>query len=159
GEVYDWAADAATLKEAGFHFRTRSDTEFILHAYEHWGIDFISRLRGMFALAILDITRRSVYVVRDRLGLKPVVYAHRPDGLAFASTVRALLPWLPRTARNFSAAGIDAYLAHRYIPAPRTVFAEMSRLPPAHYLHYDLATGSVTTKEYWRPEPSEEPWL
>ena len=86
----------------------------------------------MFAIAILDLRRRTVYVVRDRLGLKPVVYAHRGDGFAFASTVRALLPWLPRAARGFSAEGIDAYLAHRTIPAPRTVFAPMSRLPPAH---------------------------
>jgi asparagine synthase (glutamine-hydrolysing) len=159
GEVYDWAADAKTLEAAGFRFRTRSDTEFILHAYEHWGIDFVHRLRGMFALAICDLGRRAVYVVRDRLGLKPVVYAHRDDGFAFASTVRALLPWLPRAARGVSAEGIDAYLAHRTIPAPRTVFAAMSRLPPAHYLRYDLVTGRLEAREYWRPEPSAEPWL
>jgi asparagine synthase (glutamine-hydrolysing) len=159
GEVYDWVADAEALKAAGYRFRTRSDTEFILHAYEHWGIDFVHRLRGMFAIAIVDLARRAVYVLRDRLGLKPVVYAHRDDGFAFASTVRAVLPWLPRTARAFSAEGIDAYLAHRTIPAPRTVLAGVSRLPPAHYLHYDLATGQLATHEYWRPEPSPEPWL
>jgi asparagine synthase (glutamine-hydrolysing) len=159
GEVYDWAADAETLRAAGYAFRTRSDTEFILHAYEHWGIEFVSRLRGMFALAILDLRQRALYIVRDRLGLKPVVYAHRDDGFAFASTTRALLPWLPREARTFSADGIDAYLAHRTIPAPRTIFASISRLPPAHWLRYDLATGRVDTREYWRPEPSAEPWL
>lgn len=159
GEVYDWAEDAQTLKAAGLVFRTRSDTEFILHAYEHWGIDFVSRLRGMFAIAILDVKRRCVYVIRDRLGLKPVVYARRDDGFAFASTTRALLPWLPRDARTFSHEGIDAYLAHRTIPAPRTIFANIARLPPAHWLRYDLATGEVETREYWRPEPSSEPWL
>ena len=159
GEVYDWAADAETLKAAGYRFRTRSDTEFILHAYEHWGIDFVARLRGMFAFAILDLRRRALYVVRDRLGLKPVVYAHRDDGFAFASTTRALLPWLPREARGFSAEGIDAYLAHRTIPAPRTIFSSIARLPPAHWLRYDLATGAIETREYWRPQPSAEPWL
>ena len=159
GEVYDWAADADLLKAAGYRFRTRSDTEFILHAYEHWGVDFVHRLRGMFAIAIVDLARREVYLFRDRLGLKPVVYAHRADGFAFASTVRAVLPWLPRDARAFSAEGIDAYLAHRTIPAPRTVLAGVSRLPPAHYLHYDLASGRLATREYWRPEPSPEPWL
>ncbi|MEO8674151.1 MAG: asparagine synthase (glutamine-hydrolyzing) [Casimicrobiaceae bacterium] len=159
GEVYDWADDAATLKAAGYVFRTRSDTEFILHAYEHWGIDFVSRLRGMFAIAILDLRQREVYVIRDRLGLKPVVYAHRDDGFAFASTTRALLPWLPRDARKFSADGIDAYLAHRTIPAPRTIFENIRRLPPAHWLRYDLATGKLDTREYWRPGPSTEPWL
>ena len=159
GEVYDWAADAKELTAAGYHFRTHSDTEFILHAYEHWGIDFVARLRGMFALAICDLKRGAVFVVRDRLGLKPIIYAHRADGFAFASTVRALLPWLPRDARHFSAEGIDAYLAHRTIPAPRTVFVNLSRLPPAHYLHYDLASGQLALHEYWRPEPSNEAWL
>ncbi|RPH59029.1 MAG: asparagine synthase (glutamine-hydrolyzing), partial [Burkholderiales bacterium] len=159
GEVYDWAADAETLTTAGHRFRTRSDTEFILHAYEHWGIGFVSRLRGMFAIAICDLRRRRVYLVRDRLGLKPVVYAQQPDGIAFASTVRALLPWLPPAARSLSAEGIDAYLAHRTIPAPRTVFAGVSRLPPAHWLGYDMTTGRVEMNEYWRPAPTTEPWL
>ncbi len=159
GEVYDWAADAEALKSAGYVFRTRSDTEFILHAYEHWGIDFVARLRGMFAIAILDLRQRALFVIRDRLGLKPLVYAHRDDGFAFASTTRALLPWLPGDARGVSAEGIDAYLAHRTIPAPRTIFSHMRRLPPAHWLRYDLATGKLETHEYWRPEPSDEPWL
>jgi asparagine synthase (glutamine-hydrolysing) len=159
GEVYDWAADAETLKAAGYVFRTRSDTEFILHAYEHWGIEFVHRLRGMFAIAICDLRRRALYLVRDRLGLKPVVYAQREDGFAFASTVRALLPWLPPEARGLSAEGVDAYLAHRTIPAPRTIFSNIARLPPAHWLHCDLASGRVTTREYWKPEPSREPWL
>lgn len=159
GEVYNWAADAKTLAAAGFTFRTHSDTEFILHAYEHWGLSFVDRLRGMFAISILDLRQRAVYIVRDRFGLKPVVYAHRADGFGFASTVRTLLPWLPAEERQFSAESIDAFLAHRTIPAPRTVFAGMRRLPPAHYLRYDLATRSLTEQEYWRPEPSTDPWL
>lgn len=159
GEVYDWAADAATLAAAGFRFRTRSDTEFILRAYEHWGIGFIERLRGMFAIAICDLRQRTLYLIRDRLGLKPVVYSQRPEGFAFASTVRALLPWLPREARKLSADGIDAYLAHRTIPAPRTIFSDVSRLPPAHYLRCDLASGRVEVREYWRPAPAAGAWL
>jgi asparagine synthase (glutamine-hydrolysing) len=159
GEVYDWAADAKTLEAAGYRFRTRSDTEFILHAYEHWGIECVARLRGMFAIAIVDLKRRAVWVIRDRLGLKPVVYSHRPDGFAFASTVRALLPWLPADARGFSGDAIDAYLAHRTIPAPYTIFTSASRLPAAHWLRFDLATGGLETREYWRPEPSGEAWL
>jgi asparagine synthase (glutamine-hydrolysing) len=159
GEVYDWASDAEILKAAGFHFRTHCDTEFILHAYEHWGIGFLERLRGMFAIAICDQRRKVVYLVRDRLGLKPVVYAHRDDGFAFASTVRALLPWLPIGARALSPEGIDAYLTHRGIPAPRTLFKEILRLPAAHFARYDLQTGNLLTQEYWRPKPSQEPWL
>lgn len=159
GEVYDWADDAKVLTASGFHFRTRSDTEFILHAYEHWGIGFVEHLRGMFAIAICDLRKRVVHLIRDRLGLKPIVYAQRDGGFAFASTVRALLPWFPRGEITLSAEGIDAYLAHRSIPAPRTLFSGMSRVPPAHLVSYDLATGSLTTREYWRPAPSTAPWL
>lgn len=159
GEVYDWAADAKVLRDAGYAFRTRSDTEFILHAYEHWGIGCVERLRGMFAMAIVDLGRRCVYLIRDRMGLKPVVYAQRPEGLAFASTVRAVLPWLPAEARRFSAEGIDAYLAHRTVPAPRTVIDGVARLPPAHHLRYDLGTHLSTLTEYWRPAGSADAWL
>ena len=158
GEVYDWMADAKSLMAAGYQFRTRSDTEFILHAYEHWGLRFIEKLRGMFAIAIVDLRNYVVYVVRDRVGLKPIVYAHRHDGFAFASTVRALLPWVPNEARTLSVEGIDAYLAHRTIPAPRTLFAAIRRLPAAHYLQYELQTGRLTDHEYWQPTPSTEPW-
>ena len=159
GEVYDWAADAAELEARGYRFRTRSDTEYILHAFEHWGVDFVHRLRGMFAIAIVDLRDRSLHLFRDRLGLKPLVYAHRPDGFAFASVVRAVLPWLPPDARGFSVDGIDAYLAHRTVPAPRTILADVLRLPPAHHLRYDLRTGGLKLEEYWRPEPSPAPWL
>jgi asparagine synthase (glutamine-hydrolysing) len=159
GEVYDWSADAKVLEAAGYRFRTRSDTEFILHAYEHWGIDCIARLRGMFAIALVDLRKRALYLVRDRLGLKPLIYAHRDDGIAFASTVRALLPSLPRDARTFSEESIDAYLAHRTVPAPRTIFKGVSRLPPAHYLSYALDSGAMAIHEYWKPEASTAPWL
>ena len=159
GEVYDWSADRDLLTASGVQFHTRSDTEFILHAYEHWGIDFVQRLRGMFALAILDLRKHALYVVRDRLGLKPVVYSHGAQGFAFASVVRALIPWLPPDKRTLSPQGIDAYLAHRYLPAPMTIMKDVMRLPAAHHLRYDLASRELEITEYWRPEPSSEPWL
>ena len=159
GEVYDWAASARELEAAGYAFRTRSDTEFILHAYEHWGSDCLSRLRGMFAIAILDLRRQALFLARDRLGLKPIVYAAREDGFAFGSTVRSLLPWLPPDARRTSHEAVDAYLAHRTIPAPRTIIDGVLRLPPAHWLRHDLRTGETTLGEYWRPEPTAEDWL
>ena len=159
GEVYDWAASARELEAAGYAFRTRSDTEFILHAYEHWGSECLSRLRGMFAIAILDLRRQALFLARDRLGLKPIVYAAREDGFAFGSTVRSLLPWLPPDARRTSHEAVDAYLAHRTIPAPRTIIDGVLRLPPAHWLRHDLRTGETTLGEYWRPEPTAEDWL
>ena len=144
GEVYGWQDEARLLEARGAKFRTRSDTEFILRAYEAYGIDgMLPRLRGMFAFALVDFRTRRVHLVRDRLGLKPLVYAHIGSSLAFGSTVRSVLPWLPNDRRRLAPEAIDAYLAHRYIPAPRTVFADIARLPNAHRLEYALDTGAL----------------
>jgi asparagine synthase (glutamine-hydrolysing) len=159
GEVYDWASAAAELKALGYAFRNRSDTEFILHAYEAWGIDCLARLRGMFALTILDLRRRTVWLVRDRMGLKPLVYTAFDDKLAFGSTVRSVLAFLPQSRREFSAEGVDAYLAHRYIPAPRTVFSAINRLENGHYLRFDLDSRRLEKVRYWHPRPHVGNWL
>lgn len=154
GEVHGWGEAARELTAAGGPFRTRSDTEFILRGYEAWGIDgLLPRLTGMFAFALVDFRARRVHVVRDRMGEKPVVYAHSGDGFAFGSTVRSVLPWLPRDRRGFSPEAIDAYLAHRYVPAPRTIFAHVARLPNAHRLEYDLDRGTLAVHRYWAPRP------
>jgi asparagine synthase (glutamine-hydrolysing) len=150
GEVYGWEDEAAALAAQGAVFRTRSDTEFILRAYEAWGFPaLLDHLRGMFALAILDRRLGKVFLARDRMGLKPLVYGVRADGLAFGSTVRSVLPWLPPEERRFSPEAIDAYLAHRYVPAPRTIFGGLQRLENAHYLSYDLASGRLEKTCYW----------
>jgi len=152
GEVYGWGDDAAGLKSRGVVFRTRSDTEFILRGYEAWGLDrLLERLRGMFAFAILDRRTGKLHLARDRMGEKPLIYAHRPDGIAFGSTVRAVLPWLPPDARGFDPQALDAYLAHRYIPAPRTVLGAIQRLENSHLLSYDLITGRLDKRRYWQP--------
>ena len=154
GEVYGWEADAEELKKRGYVFKTTSDTEFILNAYQAWGLEgCLARLRGMFALAILDLRARKLYLVRDRLGIKPLVYWHRGSELAFGSTVRALLPYLRPEERRLSSTGIDAYLAHRYVPAPHTVFENIRRLPHGHHACFDLNTGALTLTPYWQPRP------
>ena len=155
GEVYDWQQEARILEGRGARFRTRSDTEFILRAYEEYGIEgLLPRLRGMFAFAIADFRTRVVHLVRDRMGLKPLVYAHRDGSLAFGSTVRSVLPWLPAAARAFSPDAIDAFLAHRYIPAPRTIFTNIARLANGHRVAYDLDTGRLSQHRYWTPAPA-----
>lgn len=164
GEVYDWERHAAELRGRGAAFRTRSDTEFILRGYEAWGIEtLLARLRGMFAFAIVDARKGKVFLARDRMGEKPLVYTSAGGQLAFGSTVRSVLPFLSRGERGFerrfSPEGIDAYLAHRYIPAPRTIFADIHRLENGHYLEFDLASRVLAKRPYWRAEPEGGSWL
>src|SRR5574343_421485 len=159
GEVYDWQQHADELRRQGVQFTTHADTEFILRGYEAWGLEgLLPKLRGMFAFAILDWNKCEVFVVRDRMGLKPLVYTTANGGLAFGSLVRAVLPAVPKDQRQFSAESIDAYLAHRYIPAPRTIFQHIHRLENAHYLHYRLDTQQLTKHCYWQPLGAAGDW-
>lgn len=157
GEVYDWERAAAQLR-ARSPFRTRSDTEFILRGYEAWGVEkLLERLRGMFAFGILDLAKGKVFLARDRMGEKPLVYASVDGELAFGSTVRSVLPFLRK--RELSPESIDAYLAHRYIPAPRTIYRQVHRLENGHYLEFDLRTRALAKRRYWKPEPEQGSWL
>ncbi len=153
GEVYGWEDEAHALAQSeGRPFRTRSDTEFILRGYEAWGLEaLLPSLRGMFALAILDLRQQKLLLARDRMGLKPLVYYRQGNEFAFGSLVRAVLPYLPAGQRAFSPQAIDAYLAHRYIPPPRTVLRHVERLENAHWLSFDLRSGALEKRCYWRP--------
>ncbi|NLR76443.1 asparagine synthase (glutamine-hydrolyzing) [Leeia aquatica] len=154
GEVYGWEEDAQALQAQGMPFRTTSDTEYILNAYLAYGFEgMLSRLRGMFALTIVDWRHGRVWLARDRMGLKPLLYYHQDGELAFGSMVRAVLPYLPLSRRVLSSTGIDAYLAHRYIPAPHTIYRDIQRLENGCYLQYELQTGSLQKHVYWQPEP------
>lgn len=156
GEVYGWEQAKADLQAAGHIFHTTSDTEFILRAYQQWGWEgLLPRLRGMFALVVVDRRIGKVFAARDRLGLKPLVYYHDAEKgeFAFASLVRGVVPYLPADKRDFSPAGIDAYLAHRTIPAPATIFTHLQRLENAHTLEFDLASGELKKCRYWTPAP------
>jgi hypothetical protein len=155
GEVYGWQADARELEKSDVRFNTWCDTEFILRGYEAWGIEaLLPRLRGMFAFAIVDFRTKRVHVVRDRMGLKPVVYAHGENGFAFGSLVRSVLPWLPRGRARFVRRGDRRVLSRiATFRAPRTIFGHIHRLPNAHRLELDLATNALRVHRYWAPQP------
>ncbi len=152
GEVYDWQEDAAYLRSQQVRFRSHSDTEFILHAYAHWGIDMIHRLRGKFALAILDWRSQELWLATDRLGLKPLLYSMHDGNLAFASLLRALLPTLSPQQRQWNPYAIDAYLAHRSIPCPQTILQGVNRMPAGHLARFDLRDRSFRLHRYWQLE-------
>ncbi len=146
GEIYNFQELRAGLQAKGHVFKTKSDTETILHLYEEKGTEFPKYLRGMFAVAIWDVNRKRLVLARDRIGKKPLYYAVTPHCLAFASELRALLaaPGLPR---EINPAAIDAYLTLQYIPSPMSVFKGINKLEPASVLVFE--NGAARCEKYW----------
>jgi asparagine synthase (glutamine-hydrolysing) len=146
GEIYNFREIRFELEHAGHRFRTRTDTEVIVHAYEQWGDEAVHRFRGMFAFAIWDEPRRRLLLVRDRLGIKPVYYSVTPTGLTFGSEIKSLLED-PEVARDWSAEALDSYLTLLYVPSPRTIYRHIDKLAPGHLLV--AQNGHVTVRRYW----------
>jgi len=157
GEIYNFRQLRAELMTAGRRFRTRSDTEVILHAYAVHGEACVERLAGMFAFAIWDDAERRLFLARDRLGKKPLYYWHRDRLFLFASEPKALLCH-PAVARSIDWRALHHYLAFGYTPASRSIFDAIQKLPPAHTA--TLAGGRLTQRRYWqlpRAAPSAGP--
>jgi asparagine synthase (glutamine-hydrolysing) len=147
GEIYNHAEVRRTLEGFGHRYRTKSDTETIVHAYEQWGDDCVRHLRGMFAFAIWDATAQRLLLVRDRLGVKPLYYAPLPGGeVVFASEIKGLLEH-PRVPRGWSASALDTYLTLLYVPAPDTIYDGIKKLPPGHLLVADRR--GIRISQYW----------
>ena len=132
GEIYNFQELVPELQAAGHVFRTHSDTEVIVHGWEQWGEGVVQRLRGMFAFAVWDRQTRTLSLARDRLGVKPLVYAETGAGFAFASEIATLFQVQPDLSRAPDYAAMDHYLTFQYIPAPLSGFRAIRKLPPAH---------------------------
>ena len=146
GEVYNHAALRPELEAAGHRYRTRSDTETLLHGYEQWGDACVERFRGMFAFAIWDAPRRRLLLARDRLGVKPLYWARAGHRLLFASEIKAILAsGLVRAEANDAA--LPELLGTRYLSGSETLFKGIHRLPPGHTLVFE--DGAVTIRQYW----------
>lgn len=148
GEIYNFLELRRELEAEGVRFRTTSDTEVILRAYEADGPDCVSRLRGMFAFAILDQRTRRILLARDRVGIKPLVYSWDGRRLLFASELKGLLAD-PSLARDVSWEALGQYLTYHYVPAPGTIFRAARKLPPASTLILSLDGGSPRISRYW----------
>ena len=132
GEIYNFQELTQELVQLGHSFRSRCDTEVIVHGWEEWGEKCVERFRGMFAFAIWDRNRQTLFIARDRLGVKPVYYAVLPDGtVAFASELKSLLV-VPQWTRTLDPYAIEEYFAFGYVPEPRTIFRSALKLPPGH---------------------------
>jgi asparagine synthase (glutamine-hydrolysing) len=154
GEVYNFAALERDLVEAGFRFETRSDTEAVLNAYLAWGPESLSRLRGMFAFAAVDLQKQQALLARDRLGKKPLYYVIRDEALFWSSELEPLYRTLGPFKMDLGA--LDDYLAWQYVPAPRTIYQGVRCLPPGHYATVDLKSGRVDERRYWRLSFTED---
>ena len=149
GEIYNYRELRQELEQAGIHCRTSSESEVVINLYLKFGLDFINRLNGMFAIAIHDARNNSLHLIRDRMGKKPLWFSQLSDGtLFFASEVRALMHARPdRTLRTDMIAEVMQY---GYINAPHSAFNEISQLPPASVMTWH--NGKVTTLTYWSPD-------
>ena len=150
GEIYNHAELRPELEQAGHCFRTdHSDTEVVVHAFEEWGIDCLHRLRGMFALAIWDERERRLWLVRDRVGIKPLYWSVHHGRLVFGSEVKALLAD-PEQPRAVDEEALYHYLSFLTTPAPSTMFAGIKKLPAAAWLRIDF-DGTLQERRWWDP--------
>lgn len=149
GEIYNFPQLTQELVALGHQFRTHCDTEVIVHAWEEWGEQCVQRFRGMFAFAIWDRNRQTLFLARDRLGIKPLFYAWLPDGdLIFGSELKALLAD-PRLGREIDRHAVEEYFAFGYVPEPRTILRQACKLPPGHTLTVKKGQARAETREYW----------
>ncbi len=146
GEIYNYLELKETLKAKGHQFKSSSDTEVIVHAYEEYGEDFPVHLRGMFACAVWDQNHRNLYLVRDRLGIKPLFYTETSEGMAFASEAKALFV-VPLVPRELNLALLPVLFHLQYVPGPGTLFKGIQKLMPGQVLKWH--GGQITLKRYW----------
>ncbi|HVR96725.1 MAG TPA: asparagine synthase (glutamine-hydrolyzing), partial [Thermoanaerobaculia bacterium] len=154
GEIYNFLELRAELEAQGHTFQTRTDTEVILHLWQEHGEALLDRLNGMFAFALWDRERRSLFLARDRLGIKPLYYTLDGEGIAFASEIKALLAVADR-APAVNLEMLDAYMSVGYVPTERTLFQGIEKLQPGWCL--TIEPGRLDLREYWdlRPDPQE----
>jgi asparagine synthase (glutamine-hydrolysing) len=163
GEIYNHRSLRDRLEKRGHRFKTSSDTEVLVHAYEEHGREMLQSLNGMFALAIWDSVRRTLLLARDPLGVKPLYYAEHGAHLVFASEIKALFS-LPFLSREMDEESFELFLAYRFVPSPRTIFRGIRKLGPGELLSRD-ADGDLEVRRYAPAPPlpdrkrQEEEWI
>jgi len=150
GEIYNHAELRAELEAKGHRYRSRTDSETIVHLYEELGPDCVERLDGMFAFAVWDGRRRELFLARDRVGVKPLSFASLPGGFLFASEPKALLEH-PALAPDLDEQALHHYLTFAFVPPPQSLFAGIEKLAPAERMTVSADDGSIAREIYWDP--------
>jgi asparagine synthase (glutamine-hydrolysing) len=149
GEIFNFKEVEVELIARGHTFRTRCDTEVIVHAWEEWGTECLARFNGMFAFAVWDRRQQTLFLARDRLGVKPLLYAELPDGrLVFGSELKAILAH-PDVPRRIDPTAIEDYFALGYVPDPKTIYRDVKKLEPGAYLKIRRGERNVQPVRYW----------
>ncbi len=149
GEIYNYRELITELSALGYAFRTRSDTEVIVHAWQEWGERCVDRFRGMFAFVLWDERQQTAFIARDRLGVKPLFYAELPGGyLIVGSELKSLLTH-GALARAIDPFAVEEYFALGYVPEPRTIYSQALKLPPGHTLTVRRGAPLPAPREYW----------
>jgi len=149
GEIYNFVDLIPELTNLGHTFKTRSDTETIVHAWEQWGQDCVHHFRGMFAFALWDRKQQVFFLARDRLGVKPLFYAVTDEGfLVFGSELKTLTAW-PGFRRDLLDEAVEDYFSYGYVPEPRTIYRSAQKLPPGHRLLIRRGQPAPAPEEYW----------
>lgn len=162
GEIYNQLELRKVLKARGHHFRTKSDTEVLVHLYEDYAFSMVDHLQGMFAFALYDLKTGKLLIARDRLGIKPLYYMQNSGSFYFSSEIKALRVANP-TIDTLSAGALDAFFAYGYIPAPMTIYKEIKKLEPGHLLI--VTKGEVIDRKYWdvqfrnKEDLTEKDWV
>ena len=154
GEIYNYQQLRSDMEERGHRFYTKSDTEVVVNLYDEFGPDCLEHLRGMFSLAIWDEREKTLFLARDRVGKKPLLYSHQANGdLIFCSEFKALLKH-PSISREVNFDAIDSYLSYLCVPAPQTAFKQIRKLEPGNWLMWKA--GEIKTHRYWLPDFSKK---
>jgi len=149
GEIYNFQELSNELKACGHVFRTCCDTEVIVHAWEEWGEACVHRFRGMFAFAVWDRNRKTLFIARDRLGIKPLYYARLGNGqVVFSSELKALMVH-PLLDRHLDDQAVEEYFTFGYVPDPKTIFRSVHKLPPGYTLTLRCGEPVAEPREYW----------
>lgn len=149
GEIYNYQELRAELIEKGHQFRTKTDSEVLLHGYEEYGTALLNRLRGMFAFIIWDKERKELFGARDFFGIKPLYYAQMNGALMFGSEIKSFLHH-PYFDKKLNTRALESYLSFQYSPGNETFFEDVYKFPPAHYFIYK--DGRMKTERYWIPQ-------
>ncbi|RLJ04048.1 MAG: asparagine synthase (glutamine-hydrolyzing) [Candidatus Aenigmatarchaeota archaeon] len=147
GEVYNFKELRDELEKKGHEFKSNTDTEVIIHAYEEFGVNCLNRFNGMFAFCIYDSNKKILFLARDRIGIKPLYYYFDGNNFIFASEIKAILQYDIRRKINFNA--LNRFVMLRYIPEKETILKNIFRLLGGHYLIFDLKSKQIKIKRYW----------